>query len=266
MPWRVKKLGNLLDCAPAASRARARRGGAGKHLALMPTRRYRPLVPAQLAFAAHRRELVPLPLAERFSRIFAANLWTGNSRSGLGSDLAATGGLRRELPALLERLGAASLLDVPCGDFGWLSTVPLALDYIGGDIVPELVASNEERFGGPGTRRRFLRLDLTADPLPAADVVLCRDCLVHLSFAHITQALDNIRRSGAAWLLTTTFLEHDGNVDIESGDWRMLNLTRPPFNFPEPAAVIVEGCHESDGAYSDKALAAWRVGDLGSRA
>ena len=29
-------------------------------------------------------------------------------------------------------------------------------------------------------RHRFIRLDLTVDPLPGADLVLCRDCLVHL--------------------------------------------------------------------------------------
>ena len=107
-----------------------------------------------------------------------------------------------------------------------------------------------------------LRLDLTADPLPRADVVLCRDCLVHLSFDHIRQAFDNLRRSGSTWLLTTTFLDHHENVDIESGDWRMLNLTRPPFNLPAPEGVLVEGCLESEGAYADKALGLWRIADL----
>ena len=104
-----------------------------------------------------------------------------------------------------------------------------------------------------------MRLDLTADPLPRADVVLCRDCLVHLSFDHIRQAFDNLRRSGSTWLLTTTFLEHHENVDIESGDWRILNLTRAPFNLPAPEGVLVEGCLEGEGAYADKALGLWRI-------
>jgi hypothetical protein len=228
----------------------------------MPNPRRRPPVPAQLAFAARRDELSGLPLDQRFSRIFATNLWTGTSRSGIGSELASTAGLRAQLPALLERLDARSLLDIPCGDFGWLSTVALALDYTGADIVADLIAANERAYGGPLTRRRFVRLDLTSDPLPAADIVLCRDCLVHLSFAHIAQAFDNLRRSGSTWLLTTTFLDHDVNVEIESGDWRMLNLTRPPFNLPEPEAILIEGCAESDGAYSDKALGLWRLADI----
>lgn len=225
----------------------------------MPPGRPRPPVPAQLAFDARRKELSELPLDQRFARIFATNLWTSHSVSGLGSELEATGRLRAQLPGLLDALGARSLLDLPCGDFGWLSTVPLGVEYIGGDIVGDLVARNEREYGGPGTGRRFLRLDLTRDPLPRADVVLCRDCLVHLSFDHIRRALENLRASGSTWLLTTTFVDHEENVDIEDGDWRMLNLTRPPFDLPAPEVVLIEGCAEGDGAYDDKALGLWRI-------
>ena len=231
----------------------------------MSNSRQRPTVPAQVAFEARRGEFVDLPLEQRFARIFTTNLWASDSRSGLGSELTATAVVREQLPRLLEALDAGSLLDLPCGDFRWLSTVPLDLDYLGGDIVGEIVADNEQRYAGPGTRRRFMRLDLTADPLPRADVVLCRDCLVHLSYRHIAQAFDNLQRSGSTWLLTTTFLDHQENADIESGDWRILSLTRPPFNLPAPEAVLVEGCLESEGAYADKALGLWRIADLPSR-
>jgi len=228
----------------------------------MSKSRQRPPVPAQIAFEAKRGEFAELPLQERFSRIFTTNFWNGQSRSGLGSELSATAGVREQVPALLEALGAESLLDLPCGDFGWLSTVPLDLDYTGGDIVPAIVDANTSRYVTPGSRRRFLTLDLTSDALPRADVVLCRDCLVHLSFAHVAQAFANLRRSGSTWLLTTTFLEHDVNADIVSGDWRMLNLERAPFDLPAPRHVLVEGCLESDGAYADKALGLWRVEEL----
>jgi hypothetical protein len=204
-----------------------------------------------------------LPLSQRFERIFRTNLWGApDSRSGLGSELDATAGLRASLPAFLANHQAASLLDVPCGDFGWLSTLELSLPYIGGDIVPAIVDANVRRFGGPGTNRRFVTLDLTRDPLPHADVVLCRDCLVHLSFANITRALANVRRSGARYLLTTTFMDHQDNVDIEDGDWRILNLQRAPFHLPDPVDVLIEGCREGDGAYADKALGLWDVRSL----
>jgi len=222
--------------------------------------RHRPPVPAQVAFNARRAEFAPLGLRERFELIYRTNLWTATSRSGLGSELAATAAVRAALPSLVETIGARTLLDVPCGDFNWLGTVPLDVDYTGVDIVPALVEENTRRFGGP--RRRFMVADLTIDPLPAADLVLCRDCLVHLSFANIRRALENLRRSGSRHLLTTTFLEHEVNADIEDGDWRMLNLQRAPFNLPEPELTVLEACTEGDGAYADKALGLWRIADL----
>jgi hypothetical protein len=221
--------------------------------------RPRPGAPAHLNFQARREELASLPLAERFDHIARTNLWGGGSRSGLGSDLAATARLRAALPSFLARREVRSLLDVPCGDFGWLSTVDLRVSYTGADIVPSLVDENERRYGGSSSGRRFLTLDLTKNALPRADVVLCRDCLVHLSFENIHRAIDNIRASGASYLLTTTFLEHDANVDIEDGDWRVLNLERAPFNLPPPLDVLVEDCVEGDGAYADKALGLWRL-------
>ncbi len=220
--------------------------------------RIRPTARAHLNFLTHRGELSQLPLAERFDRIVRTNLWGAQSRSGLGSELGATARLRAILPSFLARHGVRSLLDVPCGDFGWLSLVDLGVSYTGADIVPSLVDENERRYGGP-SGRRFLTLDLTKDALPRADLVLCRDCLVHLSFEHAGRALANIRASGATYLLTTTFLEHDANTDIEDGDWRMLNLERAPFNLPPPIDVLVEDCEEGDGAYADKALGLWRV-------
>lgn len=226
--------------------------------------RDRPPVQAHLNFARHQAELRGIGRAELFTRIYRDNLWGGaESRSGLGSDLAETAGLRAAIPPLLRRLGASSLLDLPCGDFGWMRHADLrGIDYTGGDIVTELIERNAAQFAGAG--RRFQRLDLVADALPRADVVLCRDCLVHLCFANIFAAFANLRRSGARHLLTTTFTEHGDNADAVDGDWRLLNLERAPFHLPAPLALIVEGCTEAGGAYADKALALWPIDALPS--
>jgi hypothetical protein len=42
----------------------------------------------------------------------------------------------------------------------------------------------------------------------------------------------------------------------------MLNLEQPPFNFPPPSDVLVEGCQEGGGAYADKALGLWAIETL----
>ena len=72
----------------------------------------------------------------------------------------------------------------------------------------------------------------------------------------------NIKRSRILYLLTTTFPDCEENEDITTGDWRLLNLERPPFNLPPPIQLINEGCSESNGKYSDKSLGLWLIEDI----
>lgn len=204
----------------------------------------------------------PQEPAEAFRHAYRTNLWSGpESRSGPGSGLDQTRLLRAALPDLCHRRDLRSLLDVPCGDWRWMATVDLSgVEYTGGDLLEELVELNRRAFGGPG--RRFERLDLTASALPRADLLLCRDCLVHLSLADISRALANIRRSEITFLLATTFPAEPDNLEIVTGDWRPLNLEAPPFGFPRPLELINEGCTEGDGRFRDKSLGLWRVSDL----
>ena len=224
--------------------------------------RERKLTNAERRFAERASELTKLGLQERFERIYSTNLWSDpESRSGVGSTLDSTAVLRDELPRALRQLEARVLLDVPCGDFTWMERVDLSgIDYIGGDIVPSIVEQNERLHAGES--RRFVKLDLTRDILPDADVLLCRDCLVHLSYANIRAVFANIARSNIRFVLMTSFPGRGGNYDVADGDWRALDFQAPPFSFPEPRLAIVEKCEEEDGSYADKSLLAWRVQDL----
>jgi hypothetical protein len=217
---------------------------------------------AERRFEERAHELSELGLSDRFARIYSTNLWSDpESRSGVGSTLDATRVLRAELPDALRQLEARVLLDVPCGDFTWMEQVDLSgIEYIGGDIVPLIVEENQRLHSRKS--RRFTRLDLTQDVLPDADVLLCRDCLVHLSYANIRVVLANIARSNIRFVLMTSFPGRRDNYDVADGDWRALDFQAPPFSFPEPRLAIVERCEEEDGAYADKALLAWRVDEL----
>lgn len=197
-----------------------------------------------------------------FTHIFHHNLWLdAETPSGPGSTLARTARLRRELPPLLERYAVGSLLDLPCGDFHWMRELDLdGRTYIGADIVPELVRQNQRRFGDE--RRRFLVLDLVSDRLPAVDLVLCRDCLFHLPLGDIERALRNVARSGARFLLTTTFPGRGANAEAPVGAWRPLDLEAAPFHLPPPEALIVEN---PDGEFPDKGLGLWGVEVLRAR-
>ncbi|GAG59286.1 unnamed protein product [marine sediment metagenome] len=126
------------------------------------------------------------------------------------------------------------------------------------DIVEDIIAKNKKRYTDDKTS--FVCLDAVQDDLPRADLVICRDCLVHLSYADISRALQNIKKSGAKYFLTTTFPNLAENRDIKTGDWRPLNLQQEPFKLPEPLEIVNEDCPEKE--YADKSLGLWAVSDL----
>ena len=155
----------------------------------------------------------------------------------------------------------SALLDAPCGDFTWAGPLADAVDrYIGVDVVPALIRENGRRFAA--RNRRFLCRDMVTQRLPSADLILCRDALVHLSTADVGSALANFRRTGAEYLIVTTFLKDRSNPEIATGDWRPLNMERAPFRFPPPLALIDERCDHTGGIYDDKRLGLWRFSEL----
>lgn len=206
-------------------------------------------------------------LAGIFSEIYHKNFWKDSeSVSGQGSNMAATEAVRRELPTLCKQLGINSLLDIPCGDFYWMSTIlnDLGLDwYVGADIVPELVleVSDKYRDAGLYPRPEFVLLDAVGGRLPSVDLILCRDMLGHLSNMEIRQCIKNFRASGSLYLLATTFPERDNaNTDIEAGQWRPVNLADWRFGLGKPLLLINENSTEGKGKFADKSLGLWMFG------
>ena len=223
----------------------------------------RPAVLAHQRFLADRGSFAGLNLAQRFRRIHDTNMWgAAASLSGLGSEMDATAVLRAEFPRLLERLDVASLLDAPCGDAGWINAVDLRVRTVGVDIVPSLIERLRARAAAGEIRGEYHLADITCDSLPRCDAILCRDALVHLSFANIERVVANFRASGAAWLITTTFPEWQTNRDCEDGDWRALNFERTPFGWGPPVELLNENCLEAGGGWRDKSLGAWRLVEI----
>lgn len=193
-----------------------------------------------------------------FTDIYRKNRFGGTeSLSGPGSGCLQTKGIVHALPKLCNDLEVSTILDIPCGDYYWMRHVNFnAVKYIGADIVEELILKNKIH---ENKDVRFCRLDLISDKLPKADLILCRDCLVHFSYSDVFLAIKNICRSTASYLLTTTFPDRERNVEIKTGEWWPINLEVEPFNFPKPDHLVVEGCTEVNGEYGDKSLGLWRI-------
>jgi hypothetical protein len=219
-------------------------------------------VPFDSRYFEKRAPSGTLQPADVFRDIYRRHHWAGSeSASGAGAGADQTARLRRTLPPLLAELGVATMLDLPCGDYGWMRTLDLPVArYIGADLLPEIIEPLAAEFTGDG--REFRVLDLTRDHLPTADLLLCRDCLVHLSYDDIRRAVANVLRSDISYVLTTTFPGSEPNEDIVTGDWRTLDLQQAPFQLPPPVRILNEGCTEGDGAFADKSLGLWRAADL----
>jgi hypothetical protein len=190
-----------------------------------------------------------------FTYYYKSNKWgDSESVSGPGSSLEATENIRRELPLLFGELNIKVLFDAPCGDFNWFRRIEIqpAIRYIGGEIVESIVEKNHELF--KDINRRFIKVDITKDELPQADMWLCRDTLFHFSNEEICKVISNLRKSNISYFLSTTFPEVAHNKDIRMGEYRPINLERFPFNLHAPLRYI----NDSDSVTSGKKLGLWK--------
>lgn len=193
-----------------------------------------------------------------FTDIYVQNKWGDmESVSGPGSNLAESQ-VRYSLPNFFNELGVRSILDIPCGDFWWMKEIDLDVEnYLGADVVEELIENNIVKYGND--KRNFVKLDIMRDNLPQVDLVLCRDLLVHFTYRDIFLALKNLKKSNSNFLLTTTFIGINENKDIPTGEWRAINLEKPPFNFPAPINLIED---YDVNTKAGKKLGLWRIPDI----
>ncbi len=174
------------------------------------------------------------PGEDRFTLIYKRNLWgSKESLSGFGSTLEYTKNLRNELIKLIEDRSIKTMFDAPCGDFNWMKHVLAEVDitYIGGDVVFPLIQAHSSKYRND--RLSFLHIDLTKDKYPSADLMICRDCLFHLSFTDTQAVLQNFVDSDIRFLLTSTHKNLNGfvNEDIQTGRFRLTDLFSSPYYF-----------------------------------
>jgi hypothetical protein len=177
-------------------------------------------------------------IEEVFTDIYVNRKWdeldkSNESVSGNGSTLDYTKRLRQELPELFDTFGIRTVFDAPCGDLNWMSRVLAErpeINYTGGDIVQPLIDELNVKYAN-NNNFKFIKIDIINDPLPAADLMICRDCLFHFSEKNIKSFLNNFVSSDIAALLTTSDTLPEPNRDIATGDYRHLNLFAEPYNF-----------------------------------
>ena len=188
----------------------------------------------------YKKMLKAESLEDRFNLIYQENHWSSaESISGDGSEIAYTKNLRSWLIKKINELDVKKLVDAPCGDFNWMKLVTqeVNIDYIGIDIVKDIIATNNNLY--QNSNINFDVGNICKDALPACDLLMVRDCLFHLSFEDINKFLENISNLEYKYLLTTTHKLNEEylNTDIKSGDFRHINLFNKPFNFSQSDVI-----------------------------
>lgn len=199
-----------------------------------------------------------------FTRIYQKNSWKGKeSVSGRGSDMDETEELLLQLPLLLKKYQIKTVIDLPCGDFNWMQHLDYDFDhYTGIDIVEEIIQSNNKKYSNE--KRFFKKKDCLNDDIGSADMLMCRDLLIHFSEEDIFSFLNNIQKAKIDYFLTTHFNAEE-NSNIVTGQWHPINLTLAPYNFPAPLDQIVEKTKMFNGKFmKSKTMALWRVSDIRS--
>lgn len=201
----------------------------------------------------------------KFTNIYKTGGFSGDKYplSGIGSSIEETHTIRLEIPKIIEEVNVQILLDAPCGDFFWMQHVQLeGVKYFGADIVPMIIKRNIDHYANEN--RFFFVADIVQDNLPLVDLILSRDCFIHLSNKDTIKTIKNFKRSGSRYLLTNTYINLFENKDLVSGrGWRPINLNLSPFGLPEPLKLINENHFEFNGKHIEKCIGLWDLNSIG---
>ena len=145
-------------------------------------------------------------LKKIFTQTYKLNKWgSSESHSGVGSDLEYTQWVRELILELIDG-GVKNIWDCSCGDWNWMKEIKESLpNYIGNDIVPDLIDANVKNFGSDNIK--FQSGDMMAElqklESESIDLVLCRHTLEHLPTNYTINVVKEIRRVAKMALITS---------------------------------------------------------------
>ena len=192
---------------------------------------------------------------EVFTKIYANNEWGGEAGtfcSGSGSQPMVAQEYCEMVKEFVIQHKVATVLDLGCGDFNVGKNIQVqGVKYVGVDIVEPLIARNIYEYGSKNIE--FSCLDIIKDELPAADLVLLRQVLQHLSNEQILKILKKLENYPFV-LVSEHYPAEGGNVipnmDKPHGsDTRVVDnsgvyLDKPPFNVLVLSTVLdVNACN-----------------------
>ena len=171
-------------------------------------------------------------LTNTFNRIYAEGTWgrdvAGKGTSGTGSTLEITREYRAYIEQFMKTHHVTSVVDAGCGDWRFSSAIDWGnASYLGIDIASDVIATVRNKYE---RGRITFQVGDIADALPAADLLISKDVLQHLSNTLVQKFIrNNLRKGKYKWVILTND-RGSSNYDIESGGYRAIDLAGPPFD------------------------------------
>ncbi len=171
-------------------------------------------------------------LANRDSTEIFTDIYNRKEQAGIsdpGSTLESTQNYRHILQNFLRDNKINSVVDLGCGIWEFLSHIDWnGIEYRGFDVVARVIEQNKLFY--ENDHIHFEQLDALQHELPAADLLLCKDVLQHLTNEDIQSIIAQFKKYKYC-LITNGLSPLDQlNHPIKRGDYRPIDLTKPPFS------------------------------------
>ncbi len=168
-----------------------------------------------------------------FQRIYQRNLW--GFGSGHGARPRVTKGYRAFVENFIRENAVTSVVDFGCGDWQCSRLIDwTGADYLGLEVVPELVRRNQARYGRPGIA--FAPSPDRLAEVPRADLLLVKHVLQHWPTRLVQDFIVEVVPKFRSALITNSVEpSHTLNSEIALGEWCALDLRRAPYGYDVPA-------------------------------
>lgn len=167
----------------------------------------------------------------RFTEIYEKGAWGAKDFSGSGSTIESTLEYVTMLKNFMKSNNIRSVVDLGCGDWQFSKCIDWeGIDYLGIDVVPHMIEKANRNFAKSNIR--FLHANGSEYEMPSADLLICKDVLQHLPNKEILKILAQLPKYKYCLLTNDAnpITNFNFNQDIPIGDYRPLDLSRPPFN------------------------------------
>jgi hypothetical protein len=166
---------------------------------------------------------------DRFSKIYETKYWSPNNSSGEGA-------IRKNAIPYLEYLqefiyknDLKIIVDMGCGNWELMKyiVIPDNIKYLGIDIVDSVIENNKKNYQKDNIL--FETVNHVEDCKKYyGDLLIVKDVMQHWNFKTIDYFIKNILKNFRYAILVNDFCENN-NFDIETGDYRCLDLEQKPF-------------------------------------